>query len=250
MLVADQKDFGAGRHAAEKVLPLRQSTTELAGPVNGGVDFSGQFPLRFGKCRDNVMHRNPLSHDHDVYVARAGFPARRDGTIDERQLHLARQTREPAPHHLRDAEGLSDEASQFFEDRAGAVRLEIGLAAFYGANQDASRHETLELPLDGAGAEAQGADDLPLIEVPVRVPEQEAQHRLPHGTEQSRSDRFDGGPGSCTHIGYNCTRYGCDSQSAWDYSVIRIRLRPQMVLAASRSPAGPRQWVSRLSQPG
>ena len=74
MLVTDQKNLRARHHAAEEVLPLCKFTTELRGPINGGVHLSCEVPLRLGEDRDDVIHRNLLADNHDVHVAAAGSP--------------------------------------------------------------------------------------------------------------------------------------------------------------------------------
>ena len=75
ILVADQEDLRAGHNAGKKVLALRQFTTKLLGPIDGGVHLSSKVPFRLGQGRDHIMHRNPLSDNHDVHVAACGFAA-------------------------------------------------------------------------------------------------------------------------------------------------------------------------------
>ena len=81
------------------------------------------------------------------------------------------------------AESLPDESVQFFEYRTRAARLEIGLPAFHGSGQNPRAYELLQLPLDCAGSKLDGADNLPLIESPIRVAEQKPQHGLPCGAK-------------------------------------------------------------------
>ena len=170
------------------MLALCQFTTELLGSINGGVHLPSKVPLRIGQGRDNILHRDPLPDDHDVHVAARGFTAGCHGAVDERQPGLDGQCGEAGPQRVGDAESLPDESMQFLEHRALAVGLKVGLPAFDAACEDSGADEPFQLPLDSPGAQSKRADNLPLIETPVGVAEQKAQHGLARGAKERRSD--------------------------------------------------------------
>ena len=78
------------------MLALCKFTTKLLGSINGGVHLSSKVPLRLSEGRDNIMHRNPLSDNHDVYVTARGFGAGCDRAVDERELDLGGESSETA----------------------------------------------------------------------------------------------------------------------------------------------------------
>jgi len=75
---------------------LCKSTTKLLGSINGGVHLSSKVPLRPSEGRDNIIHRNPLSDNHDVHVAARGFSAGCDRAVNERELNLGGESSETA----------------------------------------------------------------------------------------------------------------------------------------------------------
>lgn len=168
--------------------------------------------MRLGEDRDDVIHRNLLADNHDVHVAAAGFTAGCHGTVDERELNSVGQNGETALQNLGNAEGLPDKSVQFFEYRTRAVGLEIGLPAFHGTGQNPRTHELLQFALDGAGAKLDGTDNLPLVEAPIGVAKQKAQHGLTRGAEERRSDRIGSRAAAVTHIRYDSTLYGFNGQ--------------------------------------
>jgi len=86
-------------------------------------------------------------------------------------VNLAGQNSETALQSLGHAEGLPDKTVQFKKHRTRAVGLKVRLPAFYSAGENPGSHELLKFPLDSAGTQAGGADDLPLIESLVGVSE-------------------------------------------------------------------------------
>jgi hypothetical protein len=76
---------------------------------------------------------------------------------------------------LGNAEGFADQAVKLIEYGARAVNLIIGLATFQRTRENSSTGELREVPLYGAWAETDTADDLPLIETLVGMAKQQAQ---------------------------------------------------------------------------
>src|SRR5438270_204441 len=105
ILVTNQKNLRAGYDATEEVVPLCKFTTELLGSINGGIHFSSEAALRLSEGRDDIVHRNPVSDDHDVHVAAAGFSAGCHGSVNEGKVNLGGQNSETAPQDLGNTEG-------------------------------------------------------------------------------------------------------------------------------------------------
>lgn len=146
-------------------------TTELLGSIDGGVHLSSEFPLRLFECADDIVQRQSVADDHDVYIAAHGLPAGRHGAINERNPNAATHSGEAVLQHLGDTESLPDKSAQLLEHWAVAVGLKVGLPAFHLACEDSASGELFQFPLDSARAQAKRPDDLPLIETPVGLAE-------------------------------------------------------------------------------
>jgi hypothetical protein len=188
ILVTDQKNLWAGHDTRKEVLASCEFTTKFPGSIDRRIHLSSEVPLRFREGRKNLVHRNPLSDDHDVHIAACGFVAGYHRAIEEGELDPASQSRQAVPQNLSDTKALPDESSQFLEHRTLAARLKVGLPAFHCAGENPGGGELFQLSLHRPRPKAAQTDDLPLVETLVGVAEQQAQHSLPGGAEECRSD--------------------------------------------------------------
>lgn len=79
-------------------------------------------------------------------------------------MDAAFEFREGFAEKVGDAEGFADDTAELFKDWRGWVGLEVRLAAFLCSLEEIGLGELFEFPLDGAGPEADGGDDLALVE--------------------------------------------------------------------------------------
>ena len=113
------------------------------------------------------------------------------------------------------SETLANKPTQFLKHGALFVRLKIRLAAFHGAGDDASSHQSLELTLCRAEAKADNMDDLSLVEPLLCVADKEAQHGLARSAEQSRTCVIRVLPSHVPLIGTSVPRIGTHCQYRW-----------------------------------
>ena len=187
--------------------PLGKFTTKLFGSIYGRVYLPPKVTLRLGENRNNIIHGDLLTHNHDVHVAGRGFTAGCHRPVYEREFDFGGQGGEAALHYLGNPESLADEPVKFFEYRASAVGLKVSLPSFHGAGNNSRSDEPFKFPLDSSGAESKRADNLPLIEPLAGMSKQQPQHRLARGAEKGRPDGnwlF----GANTHYRYDHTHKG------------------------------------------
>jgi hypothetical protein len=207
LLIADQKEFPTSDHTCDEVLPFGKFTTEFLGGVDGGVHLSSEFTLCIAHSGNHV-HERHLSYHHKIYVAGGSFGSGRHGTKDEGGRNTAPQLDKRILQNLGDPEGLSNKPSELVEDLAAPVCLEVRLAAFECAIENAGAGQLLKLSLDGAGAKAHDLDDLPLIESLTRMAEEQSKNGLPCGAKECIPERALVGFLSHTHNGYDNTHLG------------------------------------------
>ena len=171
-------------------MALGELTIEFLGTVDTRIHFAAKLELCLPESRHDVGEREALANDHQVHVAFRRLATLRHGTLDEGAADAPCQGAEANAEKVGDTEGLPDEASKLFEDRACPVRLEVRLPPLDHSGEDSRLGEPLKLPLDGPVSEAESIDDLPLVEALIGMAVEEPEDGLECVPEERVRERF------------------------------------------------------------
>jgi len=188
---------------------------ELRGRIDGGIDVATQTPLRRGQ---GVRHRGEgdVAHHEDIDVAVAAQLIACRRAEDEGHEDAVRQGHQGLPDDVDDSGRLQQERIQLGEDGALAIRLEIDVSSLYGAPENSSLDEQLQLALYGSLGGARLPHDLPKIEPLVGMTEEPGQDQ-PARTAKEDRGRVSGATlrdRPRTHIAYDRTPFEYDRTEA------------------------------------
>lgn|GEM_PF-5094813 len=188
------------------MMPCGELTTKLGRWVDGRIYFAGKRFLGGSEHLDDGTKRD-LADDHHVHVALGALPTGGKRAKQERNGDPPSERLQVCAKHSGDARGLEQKTLEVGEHGAIRVGTVVDLVAVGAAFHDADGNESADFALHGPVAAGPGeSNDLPQIERPVGVAEEQRQHRLPGLAKQGRGQRVEGRPGrrvgacSCTHI--------------------------------------------------
>ena len=205
---------------------------ELARRIDGWIDLPTQPPLRLAQRRDDLRERR-VSHDNDVDIAVASQFIPRCGTEDECNTKLADERSQRLAKDVRQADGLRENRLQLRKDRRVPIRPKVNVPPAHLALHEPRAAQQLQLALNRPVCPARPPDDLPQIELFVRMPikpTEDALARLP----EKRLRKFTPGhwqPSRCTHSGYNRTLNEYDKQD------VRIQFSSAITALVADPPA-------------
>ena len=110
------------------MMPFGKLTTELRRRIDRGIDLAGDgFVCRL-EGLDHVTERD-ITDDHNIHVALGGLPGGGQRTIQEGHGDPLREGNQMLAEYRAHADGLEQQALEFFEDGAIPINPEVDLVA-------------------------------------------------------------------------------------------------------------------------